>query len=82
MKFDRMLTVLKKVLLNQMLIDRALEDGIDTIITCDNGIAAAKEIALAKDCRMTVIVTDHHEVPIGAAGQVLPPADAVVIPKQ
>ncbi len=68
--------------INESIIRQAAADGIDTIITCDNGIAAAKEIALAKDCRMTVIVTDHHEVPIGAAGQVLPPADAVVNPKQ
>lgn len=49
--------------LNQMLIDRALEDGIDTIITCDNGIAAAEEIAYGKAKGMTIIVTDHHEVP-------------------
>ncbi len=49
--------------LNQMLIDRALEDGIDTIITCDNGIAAAEEISYGKAKGMTIIVTDHHEVP-------------------
>lgn len=49
--------------LNQMLIDRALEDGIDTIITCDNGIAAAKEIAYGKERGLTIVVTDHHEVP-------------------
>lgn len=68
--------------INESIIRQAAADGIDTVITCDNGIAAAKEIALAKDCRMTVIVTDHHEVPIGAAGQILPPADVVVNPKQ
>ncbi len=49
--------------LNQMLVDRALEDGIDTIITCDNGIAAAKEIAYGKERGLTIVVTDHHEVP-------------------
>lgn len=49
--------------LNRMLIDRALEEGIDTIITCDNGIAAAEEIAYGKAQGMTIIVTDHHEVP-------------------
>lgn len=49
--------------LNRMLIDRALEDGIDTIITCDNGIAAAEEIAYGKAQGLTMIVTDHHEVP-------------------
>ena len=47
--------------LNQRLVDQALEDGIDTIITCDNGIAAVEEIRKAKECGMTVIVTDHHE---------------------
>lgn len=50
--------------LNQHLIDRAHEDGIDTIITCDNGIAAAKEIEYGKALGMTIIVTDHHEVPV------------------
>ena len=49
--------------LNQELINRALEAGIDTIITCDNGIAAAEEIAYAKKMGMTIIVTDHHEIP-------------------
>ena len=44
--------------LNQMLIDRALEDGVDTIITCDNGIAAASEIAYGKAQGMTIIVTE------------------------
>lgn len=70
--------------LNRMLIDRALEDGIDTIITCDNGIAAAEEIAYGKQRGLTIIVTDHHEVPYLEAGGVkeylLPPADAVVDP--
>ena len=63
--------------LNQHLIDRAHEDGIDTIITCDNGIAAVQEIAQAKALGMTVIVTDHHE-----PQEVLPPADALINPKQ
>lgn len=68
--------------INESIIRKAAADGIDTIITCDNGIAAAKEVALAKDCGMTVIVTDHHEVPTGGSGQILPTADAVVNPKQ
>ena len=72
--------------LNQHLIDRAHEDGIDTIITCDNGIAAAKEIEYGKALGMTIIVTDHHEVPYKEteAGRryILPPADAVVDPRQ
>ena len=70
--------------LNQMLIDRALEDGVDTIITCDNGIAAASEIAYGKAQGMTIIVTDHHEVPYLEAGgekeYLIPGADAVVNP--
>lgn len=72
--------------LNRNLIDRALEADVDTIITCDNGIAAAEEIAYAKSMGMTVVVTDHHEVPyteIGAGRRyILPEADAVVDPKQ
>lgn len=70
--------------LNQMLIDRALEDDVDTIITCDNGIAARSEIAYGKENGMTIVVTDHHEVPYleenGEKRYLLPPADAVVDP--
>ena len=70
--------------LNQMLIDRALEDDVDTIITCDNGIAAMNEIAYGKENEMTIVVTDHHEVPYleenGEKKYLLPPADAVVDP--
>ena len=70
--------------LNQMLIDRALEDDVDTIITCDNGIAAMNEIAYGKEQGMTIVVTDHHEVPYleenGEKKYLLPPADAVVDP--
>ena len=70
--------------LNQMLIDRALEDDVDTIITCDNGIAAMSEIAYGKEQGMTIVVTDHHEVPYleenGKKKYLLPPADAVVDP--
>ncbi|MCD7709453.1 MAG: DHH family phosphoesterase, partial [Clostridiales bacterium] len=49
--------------LNVHLIDEAYDDGIDVILTCDNGIAAIDEIAHAKELGMTVLVTDHHEVP-------------------
>ena len=70
--------------LNQMLIDRALEDDVDTIITCDTGIAARSEIAYGKENGMTIVVTDHHEVPYleenGEKKYLLPPADAVVDP--
>lgn len=72
--------------LNQNLIDRALEEGIDTIITCDNGIAAAEEIAYGKRQGMTIIVTDHHQVPFVELGEdreyTLPQADAVIDPKR
>lgn len=72
--------------LNMDLIERAVKDGADTIITCDNGIAAKEEIAYAKSLGMTVIVTDHHEVPFeeseGEKYYILPPADAVIDPKQ
>lgn len=72
--------------LNIHLIQRAYDDGVDTVLTCDNGIAAAEEIAFGKDMGMTVIVTDHHEVPFeewgGKKQYLLPPADAVVDPKR
>ena len=72
--------------LNQQLIDRAFDEGVDTIITCDNGIAAANEIAYGKQLGMTIIVTDHHEVPYeeidGEKHFILPAADAVIDPKQ
>lgn len=73
--------------LNEKLIEEAGEDGVDTILTCDNGIAAFSQIAYAKELGMTVIVTDHHEVPYEvqedeSRQEILPPADAVVDPKQ
>ena len=72
--------------INEHLIEQAWEDKRDTIITCDNGIAAATQIQKAKDLGMTVIVTDHHEVPVeeteNGRTEILPPADAVVNPKQ
>lgn len=70
--------------LNKNLVDRALRDGIDTLITCDNGIAAKEEISYGKANGLTIIVTDHHEVPYieieGKREYVLPKADAVVDP--
>lgn len=72
--------------LNRNLIDRAFDAEVDTIITCDNGIAASEEIAYGKSLGMTIIVTDHHEVPYEEFGEdkqyVIPPADAVIDPKQ
>ncbi len=72
--------------LNDHLIQEAKEDGVGMILTCDNGIAAHQEVAQAKAMGMTVIVTDHHNIPYeekeGRRIPVLPPADAVIDPKQ
>lgn len=72
--------------LNKNLIDRAFDADVDTIITCDNGIAAREEIAYGKSLGMTIIVTDHHEIPYEETEEgkryILPAADAVIDPKQ
>ena len=72
--------------LNEHLVTRASQDGIDTILTCDNGISAIDQIHLAKSLGMTVVVTDHHEVPFtevdGVRREKMCEADAVVNPKQ
>ena len=72
--------------INERIVREAAADGVDTVMTCDNGIAAAEPLGIAKSLGMTVIVTDHHEVPFragedGAREYILPPADAVVDPK-
>ena len=64
--------------LNQRIVNDARDFGADVILTCDNGIAAHDAVAYAKSLGMTVLVTDHHEEPERG----LPPADAVVDPKQ
>ena len=72
--------------LNEELIRRAAKDEVDTIVTCDNGIAACDEITYGKNLGMTIVVTDHHEVSYedieGEKHYLIPPADAVVDPKQ
>lgn len=72
--------------IHEHLIERAVNDGIDVIVTCDNGIAAYNEITMAKEKGMTVIITDHHEIPYKETEDgrelILPPADAIVNPKQ
>lgn len=72
--------------LNKQLIERAKADGVDTIVTCDNGIAALEEIAYAKKIGMTVLVTDHHAVPYedidGVRVYKSSAADAIVNPHQ
>lgn len=68
--------------INESIIRAAAEDGIDTILTCDNGIAAIEQIKLAKELGLTVLITDHHDIIQEDEKDVLPPADAVVNPKQ
>lgn len=72
--------------MHEQLVVKAYEDKVNTIVTCDNGISASKEIEKAKELGMTVIVTDHHEVPFedGENGRIyrIPKADAVINPKQ
>lgn len=62
--------------------DEAKKDGVDVIVTCDNGISAVQAIERAKALGMTVVLTDHHEVPREDGKEVIPPADVVVDPKQ
>lgn len=73
--------------LHELAIRDAYEAGVQVILTCDNGIAAANEIRLAKELGMTVVVTDHHEVPYtadesGTRHYIIPDADAVIDPKR
>ena len=72
--------------MNEHLVTQAAEVGIDTILTCDNGISAIDQIHLAKELGMTVVVTDHHEVPYieenGVRREKISEADAIVNPKQ
>lgn len=71
---------------NEQLVEQAVADGVDTILTCDNGIAAKKELEAAKDAGLTVIITDHHEIPHQEEEQeriyLIPKVDAVIDPKQ
>lgn len=71
---------------NEQLVEQAVADGVDTILTCDNGIAAKKELEAAKDAGLTVIITDHHEIPYQEEEQeriyLIPKVDAVIDPKQ
>ena len=72
--------------INIRLIDLAIEDGVDTIITCDNGIAAFTQVEYAKEKGLTMIITDHHEIPYkeenGQKNFLIPPADVVINPHQ
>lgn len=73
--------------INNEIVKEAKNDGIDTIITCDNGIAAIEQIKLAKELGLTVIVTDHHDLPFvieetGEKKYLYTEADAIINPKQ
>ncbi len=73
--------------LNENLVNAAIEDKIDMIITCDNGVAAVESIQMAKDAGIKVIITDHHEIPFavgedGTKTYILPAADAIIDSKQ
>lgn len=72
--------------INEDIIEAAIEDEIHTILTCDNGIAASPALSKAKEAGLTVVVTDHHQVPFQLEGEekqyILPPADAILNPKK
>ncbi len=72
--------------INEALIKEAYDDGVDTIVTCDNGIAAYAQIEYANSLGMTVVITDHHDIPYNDTDEgrkyIIPPAAAVVNPKQ
>ena len=72
--------------LNDHLIQEAKEAGVQCVVTCDNGIAAASQVQLAKELGMKVLITDHHEVPFeeseGVRKELLPPAEVIIDPKQ
>lgn len=69
--------------INSNMVKAAFEDQVDTLLTCDNGIVAIDQVALAKEYGMTVIITDHHSILKSEEGEsILPPADAIVNPKQ
>lgn len=72
--------------INNNILDKAKSDGVETIITCDNGISAIEEIKYGKSLGLNIIVTDHHELPFieenGVKEEIYVEADAIVNPKQ
>lgn len=72
--------------INISIMEQAYKDGIDTILTCDNGISAIEPVKAAKSMGMTVIITDHHDIPYeetdSGRRELLPEADAIINPKQ
>ena len=72
--------------MNSSRIRKLKEEGVEVILTCDNGISAMEEVRLAKELGMTVVITDHHDIPYveedGERKNVIPEGDAVINPKQ
>jgi len=68
--------------INEQIIEAAYGDGVDTILTCDNGISAVDQMRRAKELGMTVVITDHHDIAREGGRDILPKADAIVNPKQ
>lgn len=72
--------------ISEELIDNAINDGVNTIITCDNGISEYAMVAKAKEAGISVVITDHHDIPYTIVDEkkefILPPADAVIDPKK
>lgn len=68
--------------INEQIIEAAYSDGVDTILTCDNGISAVEQMHRARELGMTVIITDHHDIARENGRDILPEADAIVNPKQ
>lgn len=72
--------------INEEIIMKAAEEGIHTILTCDNGISANAALARAKELEMAVVISDHHQVPFILEEEkkqyILPPADAILNPKK
>lgn len=72
--------------MNSNRIRKLKEEGVEVILTCDNGISAMEEVRLAKEVGMTVVITDHHDIPYveegGERKNVIPEGDAVINPKQ
>lgn len=66
--------------INRSIVDAAIEEGVGLIITCDNGISAFDAIEYARNCGLSVIVTDHHQIAEEDGKELLPPADAVLNP--
>lgn len=68
--------------INEVIIRAAADAGVDTVLTCDNGIAAVEQIRIAKELGLTVVITDHHDILKADGKEQVPPADVIINPKQ